>query len=517
MRYFLTFLIVFFITIDKLELYAQDEKTEFNLNEVFNNNEELEALALYPNDIRAAILELSTHPELIVKLGLIQEKSQEAFQEIISTETEEVQKNLWELLRYPGLVEDLVEGGPKSKIELKDITASYPEEINDISMEIGVGQYDKLVSINQIDQEVNHTLEVLLKQYDADTEEKVKLLLMFPEVLHIIVDNLDAAVLVGNEYQRNPALVLSQLEDMKLEVAQKHQKDIDDWKKGLEEDPQALVEFEEASQSFRSEEEIYENYDPLYPYALTPEEEQNKEIEKTEDVNIEYNYYPYPYWYGYPVWFPNVYWYRYPYWYHWGYYYGPEQSIVILGLPSYYYFYWYFNFPTHYYRYPHLSNYIIRYYRSRISRSSTSNSLDRSVEHWRTSSRSRIPNSILQEDNDRIRIEKIREYGRFEQDYQRRIERKPNRVVTREQFLNQNSNRYRYLSGQTRIIKDNETNRTIRTQTTIRSSSPIRSNTFNRARDIHQRTWQRSIPSRSGASIPSSRSRSTSTKRGRDN
>lgn len=228
MRYFLTFLIVFFITIDKLELYAQDEKTEFNLNEVFNNNEELEALALYPNDIRAAILELSTHTELIVKLGLIQEKSQEAFQEIISIETEEVQKNLWELLRYPGLVEDLVEGGPKSKIELKDITASYPEEINDISMEIGVGQYDKLVSINQIDQEVNHTLEVLLKQYDDDTEEKVKLLLMFPEVLHIIVDNLDAAVLVGNEYQRNPALVLSQLEDMKLEVAQKHQKDIDD-------------------------------------------------------------------------------------------------------------------------------------------------------------------------------------------------------------------------------------------------------------------------------------------------
>lgn len=255
----------------------------------------------------------------------------------------------------------------------------------------------------------------------------------------------------------------------------------------------------------------------MYPNALTPEEEQNKEIEKTEDVNIEYNYYPYPYWYGYPVWFPNVYWYRYPYWYHWGYYYGPEQSIVILGLPSYYYFYWYFNFPTHYYRYPYLSNYIIRYYRSRISRSSTSNSLDRSVEHWRTSSRSRIPNSILEEDNDRIRIEKIREYGRFEQDYQRKIERKPNRVVTREQFLNQNSNRYRYLSGQTRIIKDNETNRTIRTQTTIRSSSPIRSNTFNRARDIHQRTWQRSIPSRSGASIPSSRSRSTSTKRGRDN
>jgi hypothetical protein len=493
---------------------AQDEDFYDLKSMVSGDQEELESLALYPDDIRDAILEVCLYPELLVKLGAIQSKTQALFQEVIGYQPEDIQKNYWELLRYPGLVDKLVTGGQKSGKEIEKILKEYPEDVHPIAIEYGTSRLRTLEKINTINRDAETALEFLLKDYKKETQEKVRTLFKFPEVLHIMVEHIDVAILVGEYYKKDPAMVLAKAESLKLEVARRYESDVAAWKEGLQEDPQALKEFEEVSQEFKNEGQ-YDN-DPMYQNSSTPKVKENeaKDENGQTDVQVYYNYYPYPFWYGYPTWFPHVYWYRYPYWYHQGYYYGTESSIVIFGLPSYYYFYWYFGYPTHYYRYPYLSDYIIRYYRTRRGVGPSRGNLNSSIDDWKRSSRSTIPSSILEENNDRLRREKIREYGRFEENYRKKVEKRPNEIGSREEYLQNNRTRYPHLSGQTRTVKERSSQPIPKTRSNISTTKPTRSMELNRAREQHQRTWERSNYNRSKTPVQPSRSKETKKKRG---
>ncbi len=495
-------------------LLAQEDEL-YNLKElVHDSREEIEALALYPNDIRDAILDICLHPELLVKLGAIQSKTQESFQELIKYQPEESQKKYWELLRYPGLVEKIVKGGPKSHTEINIILKDYPEDVHTIAHDYGMSRYRTLVKIAAIDGRAQVASELLMEDYKPGTQEKVRLLLQFPEVLHIMVEHIDLVILVGEHHKNNPGLVIAKADSIRVAVARKNTEDLEAWRKGLEEDPRALAEFEEVSQQFREENGYEEDYDPMYPNSSKPKPREKEKVVK--DVHVQYNYYPYPYWFGYPSWFPSIYWYRYPYWYHWGYYYGPSRSIVVLGLPSYFYFYWYFQVPAHYYRYPYLSNYIIRYYRVRSGVGPSRSGLTHSVDAWRRRSRSTVPDRLLEEKDHGIRRQKVREYGRFEEDYQRSYRRNPRETGTRDEYLERRGSRYPYLSGQRRAVKGRKSEPAPRRQYDVRSVPPTRSLELNRARERHQRTWEKSNYSRSGSRTRST-PRSSSTQRKRRN
>ncbi|HYV91657.1 MAG TPA: hypothetical protein VE978_07740 [Chitinophagales bacterium] len=123
--------------------------------------------------------------------------------------------------------------------------------------------------------------------------------------------------------------------------------------------------------------------------------------------------YPYPYWFGYPYWYPYYYWYPYPYWFDWGFYYDPLGHIVIIGLPSYYFTYWYFYYPTHYYNYPHLCNTYVNYYYSprRVVSDNTN-----VVRGWVNDNRDYLPRDFTA--NSANRVDAIRQLGHLETDWQ---------------------------------------------------------------------------------------------------
>lgn len=127
-------------------LYAQDQSS-FELKSLFSDNqEEIEALALYPDDIRDGIFELCLYPQLIVKRGAIQLRAQADFQDIIQYQTEEVQKNNGELLRYTGLMDKLVSDGQKAKKQIEDIPKAYPKDIHSIADSYHYHSSDVIVS-----------------------------------------------------------------------------------------------------------------------------------------------------------------------------------------------------------------------------------------------------------------------------------------------------------------------------------------------------------------------------------
>ncbi len=485
-------------------VYAQESDLSALAELVKNNHEEVEALSLYPEDIRMAILETSLHPELLVKLGAIQTKTSQSFNAILENLPEDDQKKYWELIRYDNLIERIVEGGPKPRGEIENIARDYPEEIRETAVELGSSQYNTLVKINDINKNASEASLLLLANSTPEVQENVKLLLQFPEVLHILTSNLDLTILVGEAYKENPEMVIRKADSINLAASQRYAREINEWKEGLNDDPEALEEFEKVSNEFKNE-NGYEDNDPMYPNTAKPDKKEAQQELPQENVRVYYNYYSYPYWYGYPRWFPDTFWYHYPYWYHWGFYYGPHRGIFISGLPSYFFISWYFRYPYHYYRYPYFTDYVIRYYKS--GPGPRRSGLGTAVREWQYRNGNEVRERVVRNAGNRDpRL--WRDYGRFEEAVAKRRRKSPQVRTNHRQYLDQNSRRYPVLSGN-KVSTIRESDRRSSRSRSLNTRTPTRSTRLNRARDVHQRTWERSDYSRRRTVVrPSSTRRS---------
>jgi len=469
---------------------------------VSDNIDEVYALSLYPEEIRTAILETTQHPEILVKLKGIQVNTSEAFDKLLQYLPESDQKKYWDLVSQKDLVHELVAEGEKNSTGIREILKDYPESIHETALEYGVQRYKTLAQVDSILTVGDEAIRLLLKAYDTTTRESVEKLLDYPEILYILNDNIELAILVGDVYTKNPDLVARKVDSIQQEASRKYGEEIAEWEKGLKENPQVLKEFEEASAAFNQDNEYKEpqEYDPMYLDTAQPEPEEAQPAEQQQTVKHVYVYYHYPYWLGYPYWYPTAYWYWYPYWYHWGYYYDYNHTIFIVGLPSYYFVSWYFSVPYHHYLYPHFSDYVIRYYRRAPAPSRSG--LSAAVYDWERRSTDPVSRQLIT--NDSRRVERLKEYGRFETDYQER-QRVSRQSVTRETYLNQNKKRYPNLTGTERnTIRDTGVTPQ---RNTIRTIPQNRTYQLNRAQDVHQRTWQRSIYKRS--TTPTTRPRTT--------
>jgi len=384
------------------------------------------------------------------------------------------------------LVEKLVAGGPKYQLEVQAIADDFPEEIRLTAMELGTSEYNTLVKIDDISKTADQAYDMLLEDCNSETRANINLLLEFPEVLHILTTNLDLTILVGEAYKANPEMVIRKADSIKLEASQRYTQEINDWKQGLADDPKALEEFENVSREF-TDDNGYEDNDPMYPSTSKPADKKEYEPPR-QDVNVYYNYYPYPYWYGYPGWFPDTFWYHYPYWYHWGFYYGPRSTIIISGLPSYYFISWYFRYPYHYYRYPYFSDYVVRYYKS--GPGPRRSGLATAVREWEYRNRGDVHDRLMRRAGNRdARL--WRDYGRFEEAYTKRQHTYVREGTSRSAYLNRSARKYPSLSG-TRSRQTRGAYSVPSKTRTINTRPPSRATELNRARDRHQRTWERS-------------------------
>src|SRR4051812_4071897 len=85
------------------------------LDRTFSQDSALNALALYPQNVRTQILEVSGHPNALIRMEAIQKNSRDEFKKLLLDYDQAEQQKIWDITRYPGLVDSLVEGGKKSK------------------------------------------------------------------------------------------------------------------------------------------------------------------------------------------------------------------------------------------------------------------------------------------------------------------------------------------------------------------------------------------------------------------
>ncbi|MBK8192193.1 MAG: hypothetical protein IPK76_02845 [Lewinellaceae bacterium] len=383
------------------------------------NKQSIEALVLYPENARLAILEAAKYPEVLIKMQSIRTKTGAAFRTLIEDFPRSSQEIFFDISRFPGLTAALV-SHQNDRTALSRDLEQMPEDKRSDALGLVERQMASLVKINDLNQTAQGAFDQLIATYPAPAQQAFRTLLGLPEVIDILNEDLRFTILVGDIYKDDPAWVIQKMDSLNLVVAREHAEELENWQKTVENDPQARQEFEGASQEYATEygytDEVYDTgNDDLYaaPRAVYPE---------------QYYQYNYPYWFGYPWWAPQPCWRPYPYWWYWGFY-PYHQTVVIVHLPSYHFMHWYFYHPHHHHRYNRLSTYFVNHYYGHRKSGST---ISMGVGEWRDQNRNMISDEWLG-DRDRLPA-RLNEYAQFEQQRQKFNDKNPARVQTREEF-----------------------------------------------------------------------------------
>jgi hypothetical protein len=302
----------------------------------------LETIAGHPAPLRDAVLRASTHVDALVETQRIQEQSSASFQERIGKLDRKEQEQIWNVVREPGLLDELATEERPSREQLDEIAARHPEDLAPAIRAVGAEHHDLLVDISQIHEHANDRFEASIADLDDDTQQAFRDLVKEPELLSVLVRRVNLVVRLGDSYRKNPNDTRSYLAALSEDVARRNAAAEKEWKERMEKDPKAAAELEQASRDY-ADENGYDYRELTDPSVRT---------------RVSVNVYPYPYWFGYPYWYSDVYLYPYGWWYpyppYFGYYWY-HHSVVWWGFPSFVFVDWFF-VGHHHHHFSHLSN-----------------------------------------------------------------------------------------------------------------------------------------------------------------
>lgn len=414
--------------------YAQTDKAL--LHELAQDNKQsIEALVLYPEDARLAILEAAKYPEILIKMQHIRTKTEAAFRSLIENYPRNTQEVFFEISRFPGLAAALVAHQNDRALLGRDLE-QFPEKYRNEALDLAQRQMPTMSRIAQLHQTAQGAFDQLIANYPAPAQSAFSTLLGLPEVIDILNEDLRFTVLVGDMYKEDPAWVLHKIDSLQLVVAREQADELDSWQNTVNSDPQAREELQAATQEYAQEYGYTDEVYGVYTDDLYAEDNPANRVVYVE----RYYAYNYPYWFGYPWWAPQPCWRPYPYWWYWGFY-PYQQTVVIVQLPSSHFMHWYFDHPYHHHRYNRLSTHFVQHYYGHRSSGST---ISMGVGDWRDANRDLLSDEWLS-DNGRLPA-RLKEYAVFEQQREQYNAKNPGRAQTPVQFLEKNTRQYPDLS-----------------------------------------------------------------------
>jgi hypothetical protein len=315
------------------------------------DREALERLATQPAPLRESALLATQHVDALVEVQRIQEQSSADFQERIAELDRGTQEQLWEMVREPGLLEELAGSGPRSAAQLDAIAAKHPEALAPAIQALGTEHTLLLGHVLSIQRRANERFELLIRDIPDDASRQAfRDLLEQPELLSLLARRVHLVVRLGDSFRDDPDATRAHLAALGEEVAANDARARDQWVQSIADDPDAAQELEESARAYC--EEYGCDYDEL--------------TEPDVRTRIEIVVHPYPFWFGYPYWYADAYLFPYGYWYHYPPHFGfyhhlHHHRYVWFGLPSIHFAHWFFS-GHHYGHYSHLSYRFDRHY-----------------------------------------------------------------------------------------------------------------------------------------------------------
>ncbi len=298
------------------------------------------AIAPYPPDMRAAILDVSQYPQTLAKLKRVQTRTSREFQEIIAGYPREEQEKFYQLSRFPELVTQLLNLGSGKTDDVTAIIKDYPVGAQPAIKDVYQNHFNDLSRINTLWESGQNVLDRIASKHSSLVQDDLKKVIGSPDVMSLLTDDIDLTISLGETYKEDPERIVNYLDSLNAEITRQGAKDLEDYKAAVAADPKLQEEMKKAADEFATE------------FNQAP-----------NVVTSNNNYYgsaPYPYWFGYPYWYAGPMWYPTPFYYNTGFYYGVGGNMVVFGLPSYAYANWFFG--RGYSHYPGLYNHYHTYY-----------------------------------------------------------------------------------------------------------------------------------------------------------
>jgi hypothetical protein len=353
----LTLAMIVITMVLSLQSKAQTDNKDSFLQLIGKDPTTIDAIAGYDQKVQSHILRVAQTPELLNKIEELQKKSQNQFRAIIAKYDQETQEAFYELARYPNLITDLVSNGKSSVSEVIRIASNYPEDIHAIAQKYTRSNFDALVLIDQLNNEIDRQFKAALEPFDPQTCESVNVLIGYPEIVSALVKDKPFTTLLGEVYRVDPDWVVDRLNQTSQELAQQKKEDLNAYKNQIQKDPEAYSEMLAAADKFAQEKNEVRTLDNSY--------DPNVDVQQINS---------YPFWFGYPYWYSAPYWRPLPYYYHTGFYRNFLGDIIFFGLPSFQFLHW----QTYYHPtlFPHLSYNYYSYYQNRYHNSQRSARFD---------------------------------------------------------------------------------------------------------------------------------------------
>lgn len=406
--------------------------------------EDMQTIVAFDADLQRATLEAAAQPEALKQVQRIQDRSRATFEDIVKPYSQETQQILWDLTRYPDLIAKLAADGRNSETA---ILRSYPTVIHARAKEANKYYHNLLEKIANLEAQTNADFESLLQRYPNATRQTFRKLIQNPEALSALAQNNRTTQVLGDLYRNDSYWTLRRLADLNRELTDGNSRALENWKTELNDNPEAVTEFNESARAYAEE----YGYDDEY-YGNDDDNQVYYDNNRSERVIVRSYYnYNYPYWFGYPRWYRQPRWRPLPYWYDYGFYYHPNRPIVIVQLPSFHFVNWYFYRPVHHYRYARLSacfvDFSYRYPRYR-------NNICVGVESWKYHNRDVVNDRWLSDRNNRV--DRLREFGRLEQERVSYNRDRRGREVSQREYLAENEVKYPRLREVAPRSNDND-------------------------------------------------------------
>jgi len=465
-------------------LRAQDQDNGPSLEQMLaNDTVTVNALVMYPDTTRRAVLEAAQYPDVLVQMKTLRDSMQRRFNALVAPYSQKQQEAMWNLTRYPDLLEKITAGGKKKRSVLKALAKPYPEDVYDDAVKYGRKRYDVLTQITALNKESNAAFEAFISRQPESAQRSFRRLLQEPEALNTITDNLTLTKRLGRMYRANPSRLIAKADSMHAVAVQRHGKEVQDWKTTLANDAQTRAEFEQAARDYADQ----------YWFARGVE---MRRLQRMYAMGYYGGYAvrPYSYWFGYPAWYPADYWYPYPYWNDLGFYYGPGGELIVMDYPSPYFTYWYYSDPMNVYYYPNLCNGFVQQYYGHRGYTTAGNV---PVENWVQQNRSNFSQSFARDKD--VRLRDIQRYAATQRDRAVAGQQSPdNGTAAKRGGLTRGEANGKMVTREPGSLKS-------QTQASRRMPSPVTENRAateqapridqNRdASQYHQRLWEQSNP-----------------------
>lgn len=296
------------------------------------------AISAYSTEIRNAILNVSKYPQAIVKIERIQSRSSQAFQDLVEQYPKQDQEKIYSASRFPELLQHLSQNKGMNKGQINYVMKDYPEEIQNQVFFLYDTHFDDLVKMNNLYQSSQMAFQKVLEDYPLSVKNDFQKVISMPDVMELLVNNIDLTMSLGENYKSNPYKVTKLLDSVSEVLSNQKSQDLARYKQDVDSNQALQNEMKKAASDYAKSTNQSDTY----------------------ITNNIYDNTPYPYWYGYPFWYSYPTWYPQPLYYQTGFYFGSNGNLFVVGLPSLGFSNWFFNYGYRYY--PNMYNHYRWYY-----------------------------------------------------------------------------------------------------------------------------------------------------------